>query len=104
LLRQPWNGNVRELRNAVERAATLSPRDVLTASDFVAEELVGTRGPVVTLPPCGIDVEDVLDDLVRQALERTRGNRSAAGRLLRMSRDRIRLRMGRPAFRSRRPR
>ena len=31
MLAHPWPGNLRELRNAVERAVILAPRDVLDA-------------------------------------------------------------------------
>ena len=34
MLAHPWPGNLRELRNAVERAVILAPRDVLTPMDL----------------------------------------------------------------------
>lgn len=45
------------------------------------------------LPPEGIQLEALERDLVRQALERTHGNKTAAGALLGMNRDQIRYRI-----------
>ena len=38
LERQPWNGNLRELANAVERACILSAQEVIGPREFAAEE------------------------------------------------------------------
>jgi DNA-binding NtrC family response regulator len=92
LERRAWPGNVRELRNAVERAVILARADELSAADF-PEEVQGTSRTV--LPSAGCRVEEVIDDLVRQALERCEGNQSAAARLLGMTRDQVRYRMQR---------
>ena len=93
LRRRPWPGNVRELRNAIERAVILASGPELVAGDFT-EEAGATRSPF-DLPAEGVRVEDLLDDLVRQALDRTKGNQSASARLLGLSRDQIRYRMQR---------
>jgi len=95
-----WQGNVRELRNAVERAVILARGDELTAADLHEEvgEPAGRRGGTAAgpvLPAEGLKVEPWIDELLRQALERTQGNQSAAARLLGMSRDQIRYRMQR---------
>lgn len=95
---RPWPGNVRELRNAVERAVILARGDELMASDFRDDAAEGaSAAAAVTLPAAGVNVEDVVDDLVRQALVRSDGNQSAAARLLGMSRDQVRYRMQRMA-------
>jgi DNA-binding NtrC family response regulator len=86
-----WPGNVRELRNAIERAVILAPGDELDASVFGDEPAVNEGG--VPLPPEGISIENLVDDLVRRALERSGGNQSAAARLLGMTRDQVRYRM-----------
>jgi DNA-binding NtrC family response regulator len=92
---RPWPGNVRELRNAIERAVILARGDVLEADDL-REERDGAAGATgFVLPGEGVDVEALFDDLLKQALERTGGNQSAAARLLRMSRDQVRYRMAR---------
>jgi DNA-binding protein Fis len=47
------------------------------------------------LPSAGICLEDVERDLIEQALERTEGNKSAAARLLGLTRDTLRYRLER---------
>ena len=88
-----WPGNVRELKNAVERAVLLSDGPLLAAAEF--ERLTAARedGARVRLPPGGVDIALVERDLIVQALERTRGNRSRAARLLGLTRDQIRYRI-----------
>jgi DNA-binding NtrC family response regulator len=93
LATRSWPGNVRELRNAVERGVILAQGPELEAADLV-EEAAGRRGGAgFDLPAEGVRVEELVDDLVRQALDRTKGNQSGAARLLGMSRDQVRYRM-----------
>jgi DNA-binding NtrC family response regulator len=96
LPRRPWPGNVRELRNAVERAVILASGDTLGPSDFGEDPPApGSTAGAFALPAGGVRVEELVDDLVRQALDRTKGNQSAAARLLGLSRDQVRYRMQR---------
>jgi len=94
-------GNVRELANLIERAVILTDGDVIDAGDIAlgparaaasAGGLVGAGG-AVRLPPSGVDLEAVERELVRQALERTGGNKSQAARLLGLSRATLRYRV-----------
>ena len=97
LCRYPWPGNVRELRNVIERALLLTPGPEIGPGVFagllggVAEEPVPTEG--FRLPEGGIDLAELERDLIRQALERTEGNRTQAARLLGLSRDTLRYRL-----------
>lgn len=50
-------------------------------------------GPTFVLPPEGVDLAALEQSLVRQALERTHGNRTRAGRLLGINRDQVRYRL-----------
>ena len=96
LARRPWPGNVRELRNAIERAVILAGEPELRPSDFAEESSAGARRDgTFDLPTEGLRVEDMVDGLVRQALDRTKGNQSASARLLGLTRDQIRYRMQR---------
>ena len=96
LKRHPWPGNVRELRNAVERAMILAPGPILQPGDFAFSlegRAEGHHDRLLSLPPDGIDMEELERDLVVQALERAGGNQSRAAQMLGMSRDQIRYRI-----------
>jgi two-component system response regulator AtoC len=89
-----WPGNIRELRNAVERAMLLAEGDTLTVDDFP----LGVGGTIrlgerVELPAGGIDLEQLERSLVVQALERTGWNQTKAAALLGVNRDQIRYRI-----------
>jgi DNA-binding NtrC family response regulator len=87
----PWPGNVRELRNAIERAMLLVDRDHLEPGDF---SLTRTLTPVeFTLPPEGVNLDEVERQLLIQALERARGNQTHAAQLLGINRDQVRYRI-----------
>jgi len=89
-----WPGNIRELRNTVERAMLLSENDVLQSDDFAIGGASSVRlGDRVELPPNGIDLEQLERSLVVQALERTQWNQTRAAGLLGLNRDQIRYRI-----------
>ncbi|CAN5697232.1 sigma-54 dependent transcriptional regulator [soil metagenome] len=96
LLRQyQWPGNVRELRNVIERSVLLADGDVLTA-DALPPELRHPRhhnGAPIQMGPDGLDIEVLERTLLREALRRSEGNRTTAGRLLGLSRHQIRNRL-----------
>ncbi len=93
--RYPWPGNVRELENAVERMVVLSREDVLSL-ETLPEQIVGYTGQdkaLLRLPPEGVDFEELEKDFMRQALERTQGNRTQAAQLLGLTRSTFLYRM-----------
>ncbi|HEX5408206.1 MAG TPA: sigma 54-interacting transcriptional regulator [Gemmatimonadaceae bacterium] len=88
-----WPGNIRELKNVIEHAAILSEGDTIDAARLMLQKrmaLSGTSapGPIreIHIPPEGRSLADVEKDAVRFMLEITRGNRSAAARILGISR------------------
>ena len=93
----PFPGNVRELANAVERAIILSGGELpLTAEHFsflTASSKPTQRKYMFELPPEGISLEELEKELIKQALERTGGNKSAAARLLGLTRTKLRTRL-----------
>ena len=106
LLRYPWPGNVRELKNVLERAILLLigtvveagdlPPEILGAQDGAATPAAGDTAAangVFALPPGGLSLEKLEDDLVRQALEQSRSNQTRAAQMLGISRDSLRYRM-----------
>jgi len=89
-----WPGNIRELRNAVERAMLLVEGDELTADQFPMTVSAGARlSERVELPASGIDLEQLERSLVVQALERSTWNQTRAATLLGLNRDQIRYRI-----------
>jgi len=76
-----WNGNIRELQNCIEKAVILSETKNLTAKDIQPEQ---TAKPAVTTIRAVSEAEE--ERLVREAMERTAGNISAAAKMLGVSR------------------
>jgi DNA-binding NtrC family response regulator len=96
LRRHGWPGNVRELRNLCERLVVLFHGRSVELGNLPAEitrsapnalGLSFNQGRGFSLPEEGIDLEWLESDMIRQALERSRGNKSRAARLLGITRD-----------------
>jgi len=94
LMAYPWPGNVRQLENAIERAVTLSGgRTEIDVTDLLPEmqEVPPPAAmPYVDLPDEGMDLNVYLSslerDLIKRALDRTRGNRNKASEVLHIKR------------------
>ncbi|MBL7648746.1 MAG: sigma-54-dependent Fis family transcriptional regulator [Candidatus Hydrogenedentes bacterium] len=81
--RYRWPGNVRELEHTLEQLFILANDDVITAKDL-PEKFHHVPVPVgeVGLPPGGLSLEELEQDLIRQALERSGGRIKEAAELL----------------------
>jgi len=87
-----WPGNVREMRNAIERAMLLVEQEWLQPGDFTT--LTRSINPAeFKLPAEGISLDEVERQLLTQALERSGGNQTQAGQLLGINRDQVRYRI-----------
>jgi two-component system nitrogen regulation response regulator NtrX len=86
-----WPGNVRELRNTVERMAILSAGDVLTLEAIPAE--IRMQPESASRSVLQETRESAERDRIRQALEDTDWNVSAAARLLNIERTNLHKRM-----------
>lgn len=98
--RHQWKGNVRELRNVIERASILEDSDQVSTTHLPADLLKdfggGAEAPShfpVRLPAGGIALDDVEEMLVTQAYESTNHNLTRAAKLLRISRDQLRYKL-----------
>jgi DNA-binding NtrC family response regulator len=88
-----WPGNIREVRNAVERAMLLAEGSWLDPSHFPVLSGGATAHEAFALPAAGVNLDEVERGLVVQALERCGGNQTHAARLLGINRDQIRYRI-----------
>lgn len=103
LLEYEWPGNVRELRNVIERAMILENSQEIMLEHLpreIIEKTGGARsGPLnFKIPADGIDIEEVERELIRQALELSKGNQSQAARKLHLGIDAFRYRMKKFGF------
>jgi len=91
-----WPGNVRELRNLVERLVVLESAEVILPEhlpDWLAKrpgEASRPREGGFLLPETGLSLEEVEKGLIKQALERSKYNKTQAARLLQISYDTLR--------------
>jgi two-component system response regulator HydG len=92
LYNAPWTGNIRELRNVIERACILSDGRILSEREVLAAlgGAVRLTAPAVAEESAPLESEEITPELDRntiaQALQQVGGNRSAAARILGISR------------------
>ncbi|NIA15190.1 MAG: AAA domain-containing protein, partial [Nitrospiraceae bacterium] len=84
--RYRWPGNVRELENALEQTFILCDAATITVDDLPEKLRQPRPAPsAMSLPPGGVVLEDLEQDLIRQALERSGGRVKEAAELLGLS-------------------
>jgi DNA-binding NtrC family response regulator len=94
LNRYDWPGNIRELKNVIERAVIVSDGPTINTRhlsiDANGKAPVDSPVPPV-IPEEGVDLNEIVDrvstDLISKALAQTGGNRSKAARLLSIPRQ-----------------
>ncbi len=85
LERYPWPGNIRELRNALERALILSQGGVIALDHLPGE--VRTARPTGPERPRKASLDAIERDHILKVLEDANGNRTRAAELLGISRS-----------------
>jgi two-component system, NtrC family, response regulator AtoC len=85
----PWPGNVRELENTIERARILCEGEVIT-EEVLPDKFFAPKSRIFTnLDESDLSIKRTSKameaQLIRRALQRTRGNKSQAARLLEIS-------------------
>ncbi len=107
LERYSWPGNVRELENTLERALILAGADLIEIEhlSFARPDLMGAESSggglswVPRIPHEGLSLEVLERELILQALDMARGNKSQAARLLGLTRRTLYSRMERHGLR-----
>jgi DNA-binding NtrC family response regulator len=94
-----WPGNIRELKNVIERVFILEKEGIILPEHLPPE--LNRMQPVsvdedafqFNLPQLGISIEEVEKNFIVQALKITNGNQTKAAKLLNLSRDALRYRL-----------
>jgi DNA-binding NtrC family response regulator len=94
LNRYDWPGNIRELKNVIERAVIVSDGPTINTRHLSIDSNGKTPAdsPVPpVIPEEGVDLNEIVDrvstDLISKALAQSGGNRSKAARLLSIPRQ-----------------
>ena len=87
----PYPGNIRELRNLVERTLLVSDTGELTRREFQAQTDASAIAAAASMAPRQLEHNE--SELIRQALAKTGGNLSRAAALLGISRQALYRRM-----------
>ncbi len=99
LLSYHWPGNVRELENVIERSLVLAGGGRLEAADIRLDmaprsrvAASGTGDPAFL--PDGMTLDQYEEAIIKEAMRRAQGNKSQAARLLGLTRNALRYRLG----------
>jgi DNA-binding NtrC family response regulator len=96
LLSYRWPGNVRELKNVIERIVVLESAEMIRPDhlpkEVIEQSTAGTPTPRdrFMLPSTGLSLDQLERDLIRQALEKAKYNKTLAAKLLNITYDSLR--------------
>ncbi|KAA0243091.1 MAG: sigma-54-dependent Fis family transcriptional regulator [Candidatus Brocadia sp. AMX2] len=100
-----WEGNIRELQNVIERAVILCkgnaitsehlPISIMKGTPFIEKDRLDTSEKSVSfdIPPHGLSLDALEKQLVTQALEKSKNNKTKAAKLLGLTRGTFRYRL-----------
>jgi two-component system, NtrC family, response regulator AtoC len=95
----PWKGNIRELRNVMERAVLLLEDNTMKDHHFnflyenKNDETDDSEEFILKIPQQGVKIDLVLKSLIQKTLKITGGNQVQAAKVLGLSRSKLRYRM-----------
>ncbi|MDO8786260.1 MAG: helix-turn-helix domain-containing protein, partial [Syntrophales bacterium] len=91
-----WQGNVRELKNIIERIVVLERAEIILPEHLPMElsnstaSFAQSEARAFVLPDKGISLDDLEKDLIRQAITKANNNKAIAARLLNITYDSLR--------------
>lgn len=100
-----WEGNIRELQNVIERAVILCkgnviipehlPVSIVRGSLFIEKDKLqpSDKAILFDIPPHGLSLDALEKQLVTQALEKSKNNKTKAAKLLGLTRGTFRYRL-----------
>lgn len=94
-----WKGNIRELRNVMERVVLLCEEDMLRVHHFAflienkIESVNDSDNLILKIPSKGVTMDEVVKTLIQKTLLITNGNQVQAAKILGLSRSKLRYRM-----------
>lgn len=106
LLDYSYPGNVRELTNMVERLLVICPNGRITSHDLPdevheeADQVSGSAVVLKELPDGGVSLQEVEKELILKTLKMTSWNKTAAARVLGITRRLLYLRLSQYGFSS----
>lgn len=106
LLDYSYPGNVRELTNMVERLLVICPNGRITSHDLPdevheeADQVSGSAVVIKELPDGGVSLQEVEKELILKTLKMTSWNKTAAARVLGITRRLLYLRLSQYGFSS----
>lgn len=81
-----WPGNIRELENAMERAANFVWEGEIDI-EHLPININNSKGDANDLSSYQVAIDEVNKEIIQEALSKARGNKSAAARMLKISRS-----------------
>ena len=93
LMQYTWPGNVRELENVIERSMVMTMGEKLDAADIRLDMNLRHRQQGELALPEGMSLDQYEQELIRNALKKSDGNKSSAARLLGLTRNALRYRL-----------
>ncbi|MFQ5772192.1 MAG: helix-turn-helix domain-containing protein, partial [bacterium] len=111
LTEYPWPGNIRQLKNTIERAVLVECDEFIEAEHISLDSERGRQKAVqeeqqripqvvtnlsrIEFPEEGISLEELERNIILSAMEKANGNISMAARLLKINRGKLRYRLER---------
>jgi two-component system NtrC family response regulator len=95
----PWKGNIRELKNVIERVTILLDEDEVKEKHLqflkpaINEHNLSEDKFILKIPPKGVSIDVVLRKLIEDTLKITNGNQVRAAKILGLTRSKLRYRM-----------